>query len=409
MRVAWFLMMLIWASSGLYAGNGPLGVDPETEPDWGFFGHRRINRLAVFTLPPDMMPLFKRQLPYIEEHAVDPDKRRYASKFEAIRHYIDADHWDKYPFPNIPRKFEDALIKFGKYQAITDRGDTLDLGMVLTEKELKLNLRSDTFLGVSYWKFARFFKKVVYPQYYEDEWVVPLDSLNAYFEDVTFPKRMIKLKVVDKFSEYGILPYYLELGLARLTRAFAKKSEKEILRHAADLGHYVGDAHVPLHTTENYNGQLTNQVGIHAFWESRIPELFADKQYDFYVGKAKYISDPNAYFWDIILKSHSHLDSVLAIEKRLSQTFPADKQWCYEDRLNQNVRIQCTEYTAAYHEALRGMVEERMAASISAIGDVWYTAWVDAGQPDLRTLTDQEIIPEEIKKDDRIKTREHEN
>ena len=51
---------------------------------WGFFGHRRINRMAVFTLPPEMIVFFKRKIEYITEHAVDPDKRRYASRFEAI-------------------------------------------------------------------------------------------------------------------------------------------------------------------------------------------------------------------------------------------------------------------------------------------------------------------------------------
>ena len=45
------------------------------------------------------------------------------------------------------------------------------------------------------------------------------------------------------------------------------------------------------HTTENYNGQFTNQKGIHGFWESRIPELFYD-EYDFITGKAKYIDYP---------------------------------------------------------------------------------------------------------------------
>ena len=72
-----------------------------------------------------------------------------------------------------------------------------------------------------------------------------------------------------------------------LVKAFKEKDIDYILKNSADLGHYVSYAHVPLHTTENYNGQLTNQKGIHAFWESRLPELFADG-YDYLVGTAKY-------------------------------------------------------------------------------------------------------------------------
>jgi hypothetical protein len=154
-----------------------------------------------------------------------------------------------------------------------------------------------------------------------------------------------------------------------------------IMRLSAEIGHYIGDACVPLHTTENYNGQLTDQVGIHAFWESRIPELFATEEFDMVVGAASYIEDIPAYFWDLVLSSHREVDRVLSIEKELSMTFPGDKQYCFEDRLNQNVRTQCAEYALAYHVAMDRMVEDRFRLAVKALGDAWYTAWVDAGQP----------------------------
>ena len=72
---------------------------------------------------------------------------------------------------------------------------------------------------------------------------------------------------------------------------------------AADLGHYVGDAHVPLHTTSNYNGQKTGQKGIHAFWESRIPEL-SGGQYSNFVPTVNYIDDPQSFIWEAVLESH---------------------------------------------------------------------------------------------------------
>ncbi len=68
------------------------------------------------------------------------------------------------------------------------------------------------------------------------------------------------------------------------------------MRISAEFGHYIADACVPLHTTSNYNGQLTDQVGIHAFWESRIPELFAVEEFDMIVGTASYIDDPAYLF-----------------------------------------------------------------------------------------------------------------
>jgi hypothetical protein len=168
---------------------------------------------------------------------------------------------------------------------------------------------------------------------------------------------------------------------SRLTEAMEANNPDQILRLSTDLGHYLADAHVPLHVTANYNGQLTGQDGIHAFWESRIPELFAEANFDFIVGQAEYIVNPAAFYWSIILSSHSFVDKILQTEKQLSKTFKADRQYCFDERLDQAVRTQCKEYAAAFDQEMDGMVEQRMRAAIHAIGSAWYTAWADAGQP----------------------------
>ena len=74
-----------------------------------------------------------------------------------------------------------------------------------------------------------------------------------------------------RLRENGIGPWQIERTYHSLVRAFKDRDSIRILRLSADLGHYVSDAHVPLHTTENYNGQLSDQTGIHGFWESRLP------------------------------------------------------------------------------------------------------------------------------------------
>jgi hypothetical protein len=99
------------------------------------------------------------------------------------------------------------------------------------------------------------------------------------------------------------------------------------------------------------------------------------------VGAATYIEDIPSYYWDLVLSSHREVDRVLGIEKELSLTFPSDKQYCFEDRMNQNVRTQCAEYALAYHTAMDKMVEDRFRLAVKAVGDAWYTAWIDAGQP----------------------------
>jgi len=365
---------------------GLLALSATRSERWGFWGHRRLNRMAVFTLPPEMIGFYKQHLEYITEHAVDPDKRRYATRHEAVRHYIDIDHWGKAPFPAVPRDWTSALMKFTEVGVVQSTGDTVHLQRDTVDRQVLIALpgTQGTLQAPYTTDYRQFFKDYMLPQYYEDEWAVACDTLAQLFGLSKSDIDCAQVYAIDHFSPYGIIPYHLPVVQAQLTKAFRNKDSKRILRLSAEFGHYIGDAHVPLHTTENYNGQLTNQVGIHAFWESRIPELFADKQYDYFVGKAEYISDPKSYFWEVVLESHSLVDSVLSIEKRLSKTFPEDKQYCYEERLGRTIRTYCKEYAAAYQSRLAGMVEDRMRKTILSIGSCWYTAWVDAGQPDLR-------------------------
>ena len=370
--------------------------------EWGFFGHRLINHMAVFTLPPGMMIFYKKNIEYVSDHAVDPDKRRYATKHEAVRHYIDLDIWGEYPFENFPRTQIGALMKYTDVFVIDKQNDTtLVLGNELRIDEdkffIKFRYLENKEVVIPKKKFQSFFYNNILAKYYDDVWELDLDSFQLYFDEFFPTSNGYKVIAEDKFSEYGVLPFHLMRMQNKLTKAFENKDAKSILRISADYGHYIGDAHVPLHTTENYNGQLTNQIGIHAFWESRIPELFAEEEYDFFVGKAEYVENKVDYFWDIILTSHQLVDSVLLIEADMVKAFPEDKQFCFDNRNDLTVRTQCRAFAEAYSDRMQGMVEERMASSVYSLGSLWYTAWVDAGQPDLTDLGNEELTEREKK------------
>ena len=204
---------------------------------------------------------------------------------------------------------------------------------------------------------------------------------------------------VEKYSEdtlmaYGIVPWQVEKMKYQLTEAFKARDMPNILRLSADVGHYIGDAHVPLHTTENYNGQMTNQVGIHGFWESRLPELFAQK-YTFWVGQAAYIENVHQSIWEVVLSSHAALDSVLLFEKELTESMGEDKKFTIDERNGVTVRNYSREFSARYHKMLDDQVERRMRMSVKFVGDFWYTCWVDAGQPVLTDLGKLEFSEED--------------
>ena len=312
----YFLTTIIWI---LFLPNELFG--------WGFFAHRKINRQAVYSLPPEMIGFFKYHINYITENAVNPDRRRYAVLGEAEKHFIDIDAFGDSAVFKLPRYWHQALE-------------------VYSEEELRSK---------------------------------------------------------------GIGPWNVYLTQLKLTEAFKKKDVKAILRLAADLGHYIGDMNVPLHTTKNYNGQLTNQYGIHGFWESRIPELLAE-EYDFFVGKAMYLERPQYHIWEAVEQAHAALDSVLHFEIIVSNRFSEDKKYSYEERNGINTRVYSMEFTKAYHDLLDGQVERQMKRAIKMAADFWYTAWVNAGQPDLNGLVNiqMELPEEKFEYKEPLDVREHE-
>ena len=212
---------------------------------------------------------------------------------------------------------------------------------------------------------------------------------------------------VTKYSEdtllaNGIVPWHVQTMLYRLTDAFKTKNFTAILKNSADIGHYIADAHVPLHTSRNHNGQLTNQKGIHAFWESRVPELLADKEFDFFIGKAQYLKNPAEYIWARVLESAKAADSVLLFEKELAKQFGSDKKYAFEQRNNLLLKQYSSDFTIAYNKKLDGMVERRMRLAILSVASFWYTAWVNAGQPDLTDLTKQKFSEADLKEFEKL-------
>lgn len=277
---------------------------------WGEWGHKHINRAAIFALPDSMRIFFYNHADFITEESVIPDIRKHTinDKAEGTRHYIDIEDYDKSSIDNLPRTYSEAKAKY----------------------------------------------------------------------DSSF------------MQKNGILPWYIQDIMVKLTKAFRDRRKSEILFLAADLGHYLGDANMPLHTSSNHDGQLTGQKGIHSFWEAQLPEYFGDT-YNLNVGQAVYIPDITSETWSIIKHTHSLADTLLSIERNVKATFPKDKIFKTDSAgtIMKNIfnqPIHTSEYATAFHSALNGMVQSQMRHAIKDLSDFWYTAWVNAGRPNLEGI-----------------------
>ena len=275
---------------------------------FGFAAHRKINRMAVFTLPPEMIGFFKLHIEYVTERSIDPDRRAHAVVGEAQRHYIDIDHFGDNPFETMPRNWTDAVDKY-------------------TE---------------------------------------------------------------DTLQQYGVLPWHVNTMMHRLTMAFADEDLDRILYHATHLGHYVSDLCTPLHTTKYYNGRTPHQRGIHALWESRLVELYAHT-YNYFVGRAEYIESPLDRAWELIEESHLKVDTIYMVFDRLWNQIPQDRIFAHEMRGQATSRTFSRYFSLAIHKAMNGMVERQMQRAVKSVGDFWYTAWVNAGQPEMYKLENRAL------------------
>ncbi len=213
---------------------------------------------------------------------------------------------------------------------------------------------------------------------------IDLDSVATFpFDDFPVTYRA----AVKKFGEnviqgIGIAPWRIEEMVDSLSIAMKQKNSRLILRYASALAHYVEDIHNPLHTTKNYDGQLTGNKGIHSRYERWMVDTYLD-QLDSAIHPEPGSSPgrrlmPTIFNW--LRASYVWVDNLLLAD-RLSKT-PGK-------RYTRN-----SSYEDAYYERLfrhtRDFTVLQMSRAATAVAACWQLAWHKAGRPRLDFL-DAEI------------------
>ena len=202
----------------------------------------------------------------------------------------------------------------------------------------------------------------------------------------------------DTLKKYGYVPYEILIEDSLLTGAFKQKNADSIFFYAEDMAHYIEDANVPLHTSNNYDGQLTNQKGIHALWESTIPELELSSYNLHPKRKATYVKDKADHIWNAINQAHSLLSELLAKEKEVALNFPDSSKYIEVTRYGKRTKIYTNAFARQYAAALGSTINNQLLSSANMVADFWYSAWFDAGKPQLKSLY-------QFKRNDRKKLR----
>ena len=169
----------------------------------------------------------------------------------------------------------------------------------------------------------------------------------------------------ERVKQNGTSPWATVWNYDSLVNQLARGDWTQAILTASDLGHYVGDAHQPLHNTRNYNGQYTNNSGIHSRYETTmLSSTYYLSALTITPGNVQYVADRINYVFDYILHCNSLIDTI----------FRGDT---YAKSLSGG------NYNSIYYSALwdktRLITLDQMQRGTKALASLWYSAWVDAG------------------------------
>ncbi len=187
----------------------------------------------------------------------------------------------------------------------------------------------------------------------------------------------------DSASKYGRLPWRATEVYDRLVEAF-RSIGKPGVPYAADnaryfvavLAHYIEDAHQPLHGALNYDGQLTNQRGIHGRFET---ELVMRNRAALTLAPVTItaINGFRDYMFSTLVDSQALVGRVLAADLRAAK----------------GGRLYDSEYFDDLLQVTKPIVERRLSDAASGVASAVYSAWVAAGRPDLSAGRSRAPVP----------------
>ncbi len=169
------------------------------------------------------------------------------------------------------------------------------------------------------------------------------------------------------FQKAGTVPWVIQDRHRELVAAFRSGDAAKVAEVSGWLSHYVADLHVPLHTTTNHDGQLSDQRGVHGRWESGLVER--------YVGEAS-IQPGSATPVDIAQAPWAWLAESFA---RVPKLLGDDLEAARGETRDQPVRS--VGYWRNYWALQGAVVEDQLTRAARHMAGLWLSAWIEAGRP----------------------------
>jgi hypothetical protein len=181
-------------------------------------------------------------------------------------------------------------------------------------------------------------------------------------------------------KDNGILPWATVWALDSLTAQARRGDWTKAWQSAADVGHYVGDVFQPLHCTQNYDGAMSGNTGIHSRYESGMISTYKTALV-VTPGQLQTVTDPYPYVFGYVLRSQQLVDSILHADTRAKAASGGS-------------------YSSAYYASLwadtDSMTIRLVQDATVVLASLWRYAWVQAGLLAPTSVEDAPAMPREI-------------
>ena len=195
-----------------------------------------------------------------------------------------------------------------------------------------------------------------------------LDRLLPFpFKGLPRSEKALEAKFGGEATQIGRLPWLIHDCYDRLLEAFRAQDKSQILLISDEMAGYIVDLNSPSNLTKNRDGQETGQHGLWLRLTERLPQAMG-KKLKLRSDAANYLDKPDEYVFSVILESYVWNDNIL-----------------YLDALAKRGKQGYTEYYFDDFARRAGpILAERLSHAAEDTASYWYTAWTDAGRPEMK-------------------------
>jgi hypothetical protein len=195
-----------------------------------------------------------------------------------------------------------------------------------------------------------------------------VDRLSEFpFEDIPENRQAAVSRFgEDTIEETGDLPWKLLETYEKLVEAFRNLDIQAIESLSAEIAFQIGELHNPVNVSQFGDGEPIDQMGLRERFDERLLEVYGEKL-KVETPTSIYLDRPSEYVFNIVRRAYVWVDNILLHDYIARQGVMSYDRFYYE-----GLWLRASVILSQTFESLS-----------RDIASFWYTAWIEAGKPEL--------------------------